>query len=231
MYGLSKFAESTMPIISIALSGVFYFYDAISTIINPALTKKEKVISTLKNITNFVVNFGIGLGEFYAGLKIGINFDIISGAGVYLLGLGSGLMGGFSEGLFGRFLNYSKMVLKCKSFYNNYIPIKFMQEGNIPELFWEGVNKNTKSLALEAIIDNRYTIWTVINIPPNTRKISSEIGETLIKYENFQKYNPTIVDYRLYSINKEKITKEEWNSKNKYKDLIIDFDTLEVKDI
>ena len=231
MYGLSKFAESTMPIISIALSGVFYFYDAISTIINPALTKKEKVISTLKNITNFVVNFGIGLGEFYAGLKIGINFDIISGAGVYLLGLGSGLMGGFSEGLFGRFLNYSKMVLKCKSFYNNYIPIKFMQEGNIPELFWEGVNKNTKSLALEAIIDNRYTIWTVINIPPNTRKISSEIGETLIKYENFQKYNPTVVDYRLYSINKEKITKEEWNSKNKYKDLIIDFDTLEVKDI
>ena len=106
-----------------------------------------------------------------------------------------------------------------------------MQEGNIPELLWEGVNKNTKSLALEAIIDNRYTIWTVINIPPNTRKISSEIGETLIKYENFQKYNPTIVDYRLYSINKEKITKEEWNSKNKYKDLIIDFDTLEVKDI
>ena len=231
MLGISKFAESTMPVISTALSGVFYIYDAISNIINPALTKKEAAISILKNITNFFVNLGIGIGEFYAGLKIGATFNIISGAGVIILGLGSSLIGGLIGGFFGRFLNYSKMVLKCKSFYNNYIPLKFMQEGNIPELFWEGVNKNTKSLALEVVIDNRYTTWTVINIPPQTRKISPEIGETLIKYENFQKYNPTIVEYKLYSINKEKITKEEWKSENKYKDLIIDSDILEVNDI
>ena len=71
----------------------------------------------------------------------------------------------------------------------------------------------------------------MINIPPQTRKIAENVGETLIKYGNFLKYNQTTVDYKLYSIKKEKITKEEWNSQSKYKDFIIDIAILEINDL
>ena len=120
------------------------------------------------------------------------------------------------------------MVLNCNSFYKNYIPLKFRDEGNIPDLFWENVNKNSKSLALEVIIDQKYKTWCVINIPPQTRKITTNIGDTLIKYEQFRHYNPSTVDFMLYSLKKEKITKEEWNDQKKNKELIIDVAILEV---
>ena len=119
------------------------------------------------------------------------------------------------------------MVLKSNSFYKNYIPLKFREEGNIPDLYWESIHKSTKSLALEAIIDQKYKTWSVINIPPQTRKISSDIGETLIKYGRFMHYNPNTVDFMLYSLKKEKITKEEWNDQNKNKELIIEVAILE----
>ena len=185
----------------------------------------------MKNTTNLAVNLGTGIGGFYAGMQIGISLGITTGPGVVLLGLGSGLIGGIIGGLFGRLITSTKMVLNCNSFYKNYIPLKFRDEGNIPELFWEGVNKNTKSLALEVIIDEKYKTWSVINIPPSTRKIIPNIGETLIKYGRFRHYNPNPVDYMLYSINKEKITKEEWNDQNKNKELIIDVAILKVDNL
>ncbi len=123
------------------------------------------------------------------------------------------------------------MVLKCHSFYKSYIPLKFREEENIPDLFWERVNKDTKSFALEAIIDQKYKTWCVINIPPQERKISSEIGETLIKYGEFRHYNPNKVDFMLYSLKKEKITKEEWNDQEKNKELIIEVAILEVDNL
>ena len=123
------------------------------------------------------------------------------------------------------------MALNCNSFYKNYIPLKFREEGNIPELFWEGVNKKTKSFVLEVIIDQKYKTWSVINIPPQTRKIESNIGETLTKYGNNRHLNPNTVDYMLYSIKKEKITKEEWEDQNKNKELIIDVAILEIDNL
>ena len=98
-------------------------------------------------------------------MQIGIQLGIVSGPGAILIGLGSGLVGGVLGGLFGRFLYSSNMVLNCNSFYKDYIPLKFREEGNIPDLFWEGVNKNTKSFALEAYIDKKYEnkTWSVIN--------------------------------------------------------------------
>ena len=123
------------------------------------------------------------------------------------------------------------MALNCNSFYKNYIPLKFREEGNIPELFWEGVNKKTKSFVLEVIIDQKYKTWSVINIPPQTRKIESNIGETLTKYGNYRHLNPNTVDYMLYSIKKEKITKEEWEDQNKNKELIIDVAILEIDNL
>ena len=71
----------------------------------------------------------------------------------------------------------------------------------------------------------------MINIPPQTRKITSDIGETLIKYGNYRCLNPNTVDYMLYSIKKEKITKDEWNDQNKNKELIIDVAILEVNNL
>ena len=197
MLGLSNLDESTLPTVSYALNGAVFIYQVSSDINNPALTKKEKVVSILKNTTNLAANLSTGIGGFYTGLQIGITFGITSGPGVVIIGIGCGLIGGFIGGLFGRFLNYSKMILNCNSFYKNYIPIKFMQENNIPELFWEGINKNTKSLAIEAIVNNKYTTWSVINIPPQTRKTTENAGETPIKHGNFIKYNPTTVDYKL----------------------------------
>ena len=104
------------------------------------------------------------------------------------------------------------MVLNCNSFYKNYIPHKYREEGNIPDLFWEGVNKKAKSFVLEAFVDQKYKTWCVINIPRQTRKIESDIGETLIEYGNYWHLNPNTVDYMLYSIKKKEITKEEWKS-------------------
>ena len=130
--------------------------------------------------------------------------------------------------MFGRYFCSTKMVLNCNSFYKNYIPLKFQEEGNIPDLFWEGVNRNTKSFALEVIIDQKYKTWSVINIPPQTRKITPDIGETLLKYGKYMQYNPSTVDYMLYSLKKEKITKEEWNDQNTNKDLIIEVAILEI---
>ena len=228
---LSNTAKSAVPVVSTGLLGGFYIYDLVSDINSPALTKKETAISILKNTTNLAVNIGTGIGGFYAGMQIGISLGITTGPGVVLIGLGSGIVGGLIGGLFGRFLTSQKMILNCNSFYKNYIPLKFREKGNIPDLFWEGINKNTKSLALEVIIDQKYKTWSVINIPPQTRKISPDVGETLIKYGRFRHYNPNTVDFMLYSIKKEKITQEEWNDQKKNKELIIDVAILEVDNL
>ena len=228
---LSNTAKSAVPVVSTGLLGGFYIYDLVSDINSPALTKKETAISILKNTTNLAVNIGTGIGGFYAGMQIGISLGITTGPGVVLIGLGSGIVGGLIGGLFGRFLTSQKMILNCNSFYKNYIPLKFREDGNIPDLFWEGINKNTKSLALEVIIDQKYKTWSVINIPPQTRKISPDVGETLIKYGRFRHYNPNTVDFMLYSIKKEKITQEEWNDQKKNKELIIDVAILEVDNL
>ena len=228
---LSNTAKSAVPVVSTGLLGGFYIYDLVSDINSPALTKKETAISILKNTTNLAVNIGTGIGGFYAGMQIGISLGITTGPGVVLIGLGSGIVGGLIGGLFGRFLTSQKMILNCNSFYKNYIPLKSREEGNIPDLFWEGINKNTKSLALEVIIDQKYKTWSVINIPPQTRKISPDVGETLIKYGRFRHYNPNTVDFMLYSIKKEKITQEEWNDQKKNKELIIDVAILEVDNL
>ena len=231
MIVLSNTVKSAVPIVSTGLLGGFYIYDLASDINNQALTKKETAISILKNTANLAVNLGTGIGGFYAGLQIGVSLGITTGPGAILIGIGSGIIGGLLGGLFGRFLSSTKMVLNCNSFYKNYIPLKFREEGNIPDLFWEQINKNTKSLALELIIDQKYKTWSVINIPPQTRKIDKNVGETLIKYGQFRHYNPGTVDFMLYSLKKEKITKEEWNDQNKNKELIIDVAILEVDNL
>ena len=231
MYVLSNAAKAAVPVVSTGLLGGFYIYDLASDITNPSLTKKETAISILKNTTNLAVNIGAGIGGFYTGLQIGISFGITTGPGVIFIGLGTGIAGGLVGGLFGRWINSTKMTLNCNSFYKNYIPLKFREEGNIPDLFWENINKKTKSLALEVIIDNKYKTWSVINIPPKTRKITEGVGETLIKYGKFRHYNPNTVDFLLYSIKKEKITKEEWNDQKNNKELIIDVAILEVDNL
>ena len=231
MFVLSNAAKVAVPFVSGGLLGGFYIFDLTSDIINHALTKKETAISILKNTTNLAVNIGTGLGGFYAGLQIGVSLGITTGPGVILIGLGSGVVGGLLGGLFGRIITSTKMTLNCNSFYKNYIPLKFREEGNIPDLFWNDVNKKTKSLALEVIIDQKYKTWSVINIPPKTRRIKEGIGETLIKYENFRHLNPNKVDFLLYSLNKENITKEEWNDQTLNKKLIIDVAILEVDNL
>ena len=190
---LSNAAKSAVPFVSTGLLGGFYIYDLASDIKNQALTRKETAVSILKNTANLAVNLGTGIGGFYAGLQIGVTLGITTGPGAILIGLGSGILGGLLGGLFGRFLGSSKMVLNCNSFYKNYIPLKFREDGNIPDLFWDGINKNTKSLALELIIDQKYKTWSIINIPPQKRKIEKDIKETLIKYGQFRHYNPGTV--------------------------------------
>ena len=230
---LSNFSKNVVPVASTALLGGFYVHDVASDIRSQTLTKKEKTVSILKNTANTTVNIGTGLGGFYAGLQIGIQLGIVSGPGAILIGLGSGLVGGVLGGLFGRFLYSSNMVLNCNSFYKDYIPLKFREEGNIPDLFWEGVNKNTKSFALEAYIDKKYEnkTWSVINISPQTRRITPDVGETLIKYGKFVQYNPNTVNFVLFSLNKENITEEEWINQDKNKDLILEVDILEIDNL
>ena len=231
MIVLSNTMKAAVPVVSTGLLGGFYIYDLATNIRSPALTKKETAISILKNTTNLAVNLGTGIGGFYAGLQIGVTIGVTTGPGAILIGLGSGLIGGLIGGLFGRLLSPEKMVLNCNSFYKNYIPLKFREEGNIPDLFWENVKKDAKSLAIEVIVDEKYKTWSVINIPPQTRKISPDVGETLIKYEKFRHYNPNTVGFILYSLNKEKITKEEWEDQNKNKDLIIEAAILKVDNL
>ena len=231
MIVLSNTMKAAVPVVSTGLLGGFYIYDLATDIRSPALTKKETAISILKNTTNLAVNLGTGIGGFYAGLQIGVTIGVTTGPGAILIGLGSGLIGGLIGGLFGRLLSPEKMVLNCNSFYKNYIPLKFREEGNIPDLFWENVKKDAKSLAIEVIVDEKYKTWSVINIPPQTRKISLDVGETLIKYEKFRHYNPNTVGFILYSLNKEKITKEEWEDQNKNKDLIIEAAILKVDNL
>ena len=228
---LSNTMQSAVPIVSAGLLGVFYLYDFASNIKSATLTRKETAISILKNTSNLAVNIGTGIGGFYAGLQIGVSLGIVTGPGAILIGLGSGIVGGLIGGLAGRLITSTKMVLNCNSFYKNYIPHKFREEGNIPELFWEGVNKKSKSFVLEAIVDQKYKTWCVINIPRQTRKIASGIGETLIEYGNYWHLNPNTVDYMLYSIKKKEITKDEWNDQNKNKELIIDVAILKVDNL
>jgi len=187
----------------------------------------------LKNTSNIAANIGTGIGGFYAGLQIGVSLGIVTGPGAILIGLGSGIVGGLIGGLAGRLITSTKMVLNCNSFYKNYIPHKFREEGNIPELFWEGVSKKAKSFVLETIIDQNPKIktWCVINIPRQTRKIASGIGKTLKEYENYYDLNPTTVDYVLYSIKKKEITEEDWNDGNIKKELIIEVAILEVNNL
>ena len=181
--------------------------------------------SFFKKIIDLATRLGFVISSYYLTSSIGLAFGIVTIPGTILIGLGVGIISGLIEGLL---FNPSKMKLYCASFYKNYIPLKFMRGEKIPEFFWYGVNKKAKSFVIEAIIDNKYTGWLVINIPSQTKIISQNVGETLIKYENFQKYNPTTIEYKLYSLIKEKITKEEWNSRSKYKDLIIDAAILEI---
>jgi len=233
MYILSNTIQTAIPIVSVGLLGGYYIYEVASDVKNATLTKKETAISILKNTSNITANIGTGIGGFYAGLQIGVSLGIVTGPGAILIGLGSGIVGGLIGGLAGRLITSTKMVLNCNSFYKNYIPHKFREEGNIPELFWEGVSKKAKSFVLETIIDQNPKIktWCVINIPRQTRKIASGIGKTLKEYENYYDLNPTTVDYVLYSIKKKEITEEDWNDGNIKKELIIEVAILEVNNL
>ena len=231
LYVLSSTFKTSVPMISSGFFGGLYLYELVSDFQNHILTNKETAVLILKNTANTIVNLSTGIGGFYSGLQIGISFGITSGPGVILTGFLSGLVGGLLGGLFTRYFCSTKLILNCNSFYKNYIPLKFREEGHIPDLFWEGVNKNTKSFALEAIIDQKYKTWCVINIPPEARKIGSDIGETLIKYSEFEHYNPSKVDFMIYALRKEKITKEEWNNQENNKKLIIEVAILEVDNL
>ena len=232
LYALSKIFTKAVPMISSGVFGGMYAYDLVRDFNNKALTNKETAILILKKATQTAVNYAAGIGGFYAGFQIGILLGVASNPGTLCIAFACGGLAGYVGGWIEKYLLGSeKMELRCNSFYQNYIPLKFREEGNIPDLFWKNVNKDTKSFVLELIIDQKYKTWSVINIPPKERKISPGIGETLIKYEEFGQLNPNTADFMLFSLKKEKITKEEWNDQEKNKELIIDVAILEVSNL
>ena len=95
---------------------------------------------------------------------------------------------------------------------------------------WNNVNSNTKSFMIELIEDDINKKWQVINIPKESRKIIENeeiIGETTIEYKGISD-NASCALFILYEINKEKITLEEANDKEKLKELVLYMAFIEV---
>ena len=125
---------------------------------------------------------------------------------------------------------YKTLRFESDSLYSKYIPEKYRNSKIFPSFSWNNVNSNTKSLMIELIEDDINKKWQVINIPKETRKIieNEEImGETTIEYKGISD-NASCVLFILYEINKEKITLEEANDKEKLKELVLYMAFIEV---
>jgi len=141
------------------------------------------------------------------------------------------LIGGLGYvGYIGYNFFFKNIKLKSNSLYSNYIPEKYKKEKIFPSFTWENISYNTKSFMIELIEDDINKKWQVINIPRKTNKITENeniIGDTIIEYKGISD-NASCALFILYEINKEKVTLEEINDQNKFKEIVINMAFLKV---
>ena len=124
------------------------------------------------------------------------------------------------------YVSYNKYLkalsFKSNSLYWKYIPEKYRNSKIFPSFSWDNINSETNSFMIELIEDDINKKWPVINIPKETRKIIENeeiIGDTTIEYKGISD-NASCALFILYEIKKEKITLEEVNNEEKFKELI-----------
>ena len=165
-----------------------------------------------------------------------------------------------SEKTFGK----DEFILTSANLYYKYIPKKYREKGNNPQLHWNKTYlcNNVKSYIIECIVDEVELTMRVMNIPKdvhnlpeclgyyenkdkdlnsnnsddntsidsnakNLKKLKivyndKFIGNLIIPYEGI-KENAYKIDFIIYGINKENISEEEWESKDKDKLIEIGF--------
>ena len=132
-----------------------------------------------------------------------------------------------------------EFIFYSNSFYYNYVPYKY-REYSIPTMKWKDAPKDSKSFAIELIINDDFKnpSWLVINIPAKENEMEineiSNEGETVIEYRGIPE-NAFSITFFLYVFNIEIIEYQDFqnmkNGLNKDKDLmknLIDYKMLVV---
>ena len=149
------------------------------------LTTKEKWIEVGKKGLSIATECLCSIGGEIVGMNIGLLFGWVTGPGAIIVGGLTGILFGYIAGKVNNKINERILIFYSESLYCKYVPKKY-RDYAIPSMKWKDPPLNSKSYALELIIneDGKNPNWLVINIPGNIfeyNELSNE-GETIIKY-------------------------------------------------
>ena len=163
-----------------------------------------------------------GIGQV-VGMKIALCLGFVMGPGAMIIGGLSGLALGYIGGKITKKINEKeekrKLIFYSDSLYFKYVPRKY-REYAIPTMKWNSPPLETKSLAIELIVneDGKNPSWLVINIPVKPKEMEynefSKEGETIIKYRGIPE-NAFSGTFFLYAFNVKTINEKDFrNMKN-----------------
>ena len=190
----------------------------VSCIFSESLTVKEKCGKIVKKVVGYGIDILCGYIGSEIAMKIAFSLNFVSGPGAIIIGLISGIIFGHIGGKLNNKINEKKeFIFYSDSFYFQYIPKKY-RDYAIPTLKWENVPNNSKSFAIEFIVneDEDKPSWLVINIPGNVREISEQnlSGDVIIDYKGISE-NAFFGCFFLYVFDKSRIEKNDYiNMKN-----------------
>ena len=153
-----------------------------------------------------------------AAMKLALALNFVTGPGAIIIGGAIGLAVGFISAKITKKINEKEekreLIFYSDSLYFKYVPKKY-REYAIPTLKWKNPPLNSKSFAVELIINEngKDPYWVIINIPAKPKEMEinelSHEGETMVKYRGMPE-NAFSGTFILYVFNIKKINYDEF---------------------
>ena len=182
------------------------------------LTTNEKIKIACMKVLPTAIDVGSAVVSQMAAMKIALAIGIAAGPGAViisgLVGLGVGFIAGKIVNKIKEKEEKRKLLFYSDSLYFKYVPKKY-REYAIPTLKWKDAPLNSKSFALELIVNEngKDPHWVIINIPPKKGEMEinelSNEGETIIKYKGIPE-NAFSGCFSLYVFNIKKINYKDF---------------------
>ena len=179
---------------------------------------KEKLIITGKKLFSMAIDIGASALGQVAAMKLALALNFVTGPGAIIIGGAIGLAVGFISAKITKKINEKEekreLIFYSDSLYFKYVPKKY-REYAIPTLKWKNPPLNSKSFAVELIINEngKDPYWVIINIPAKPKEMEinelSHEGETMVKYRGMPE-NAFSGTFILYVFNIKKINYDEF---------------------
>ena len=182
------------------------------------LTTGEKFKIAGKKLLSVGVDVACGAIGQAVAMKLALALGFVAGPGAIiisgLVGIGVGFIGAKIANKINEIEAKRQLIFYSDSLYFKYVPKKY-REYAIPTLKWKNPPLNSKSFAVELIINEngKDPYWVIINIPAKPKEMEinelSHDGETMVKYRGMPE-NAFSGTFILYVFNIKKINYDEF---------------------